>query len=149
MNRNKKKLMLSAPVPERNFLFPWFGWHSVSPSHASTCVFWEIFSFNGSLGLFECEVDIACRCTAGACSTHAPCGTDGASRSNTLLPATLGDVDRGALGDRLERELGASRLADCALGCATTLCDGASDTSTDAQLGDILVVEDNVAGWNF
>lgn len=67
-----------------------------------------------------------------------PCGAD------ALLPAALGDVDGGARGGGLQRELGAARLADGARGRALALGYRARDAPADAELCYILVVKNDV-----
>ncbi|TPX15398.1 uncharacterized protein E0L32_004378 [Thyridium curvatum] len=126
--------------------------HLVKPSPAHTSHTPSTFSpsrsprvTSAAPRVIQRELDVALARAAGARGLEAARRAHGPRRAHALLPPALGDVDRGPALDGAERELGAARRARRAGRRPAALLDRARDAAADAQLGHVLVVEDDVA----
>lgn len=95
----------------------------------------------------EEELQVTLGRSPSAHGAEAAGGTHGSRSAYAGLPPLLGHVDGGALGHDLEREAGRAGDAHGLDGAATTGLDVAGDAAlANVELGNRLVVEDNVAG---
>lgn len=91
------------------------------------------------------KADIPRARPTGTRSLEAARGTHGPSGAHALLPAALGDVDRGILLDGAQREQRRAGLARGGRRRAAALGDRPGDAAADGQLGHVLVVENDLS----
>jgi hypothetical protein len=94
----------------------------------------------------EGEGDISSRRSSDTSRLEVALGAHSSGGPDAALPSALGDIDSSTLYGRLQLEKRSSRATGRGSGGASTLGDLACNSAADGELGNVLIVEDDVSG---